>query len=218
MLRILYPPKCVLCARFLTRQETDLCHDCRKNADPFPGSRMKIPFVAHWIALWYYKDNVRNSIHRFKFGRRRHYAETYARLLAIRLCESNFAEADLVTWVPVSTLRRLRRGYDQSQLLANALGKELSLPVARTLKKVRHTPPQSTLGHAPQRRANVLGAYKPIAPDVLAGKRILLLDDVVTTGSTMEECARALLLAGAKQVYGAAFAAAMPDKTDDKGE
>ena len=212
MLRLIYPPKCVLCARFLTRQETDLCHDCRQNADPFPGNKTKIPFIAHWTALWYYKDNVRASIHRFKFGNRRHYAGVYGRLLALRLIESNFAQVDLVTWVPVSTLRKFRRGYDQSKLLAQALGKELSLPVFRVLKKVRHTPPQSTLGHAPQRRANVLGAYRITDPSKVAGKRILLLDDVVTTGATASECAKVLLTAGAKEVLLATVAVAKHDK------
>lgn len=212
MLRIIYPPKCILCTRFLTKEETDLCHDCRIHTEPFPGTKTSIPFVAHWTSLWYYKDNVRSSIHRFKFGNRRHYAESYSRLLGLRLCDSIYNEADLITWVPVSTLRMLRRGYDQSKLLAKALGKELSLPVVRVLKKIRHTPPQSLLGHAPQRRANVLNAYKIIDPKLVTGKRILLLDDVVTTGATASECAKVLLTAGAKEVNLATIAVAKHDK------
>ena len=212
MLRMIYPPKCILCTRFLTKEETDLCHDCRKSAEPFPGTKTNIPFVAHWTALWYYKDNVRDSIHRFKFGNRRHYAESYGRLLGLRLCDSIYAEADLITWVPVSTLRKLRRGYDQSKLLADALGKELSLPVVKVLKKIRHTPPQSNLGQAPQRRANVLNAYRIIDPKLVVGKRILLLDDVVTTGATASECARVLLTAGAKEINLATVAVAKHDK------
>lgn len=212
MLRILFPPKCVLCASFLTKEETDLCHSCRQNAEPFPGSKTKIPFVAHWTSLWYYRDDVRKSIHRFKFGRRRHYAEIYGRLLALRLYESRYTDVDCVTWVPVSALRRFRRGYDQSKLLAVSLGKELSLPVVQLLKKIRHTPPQSTLSHAPQRRANVLGAYKIVNPDSVIGKRILLLDDVLTTGATASECAKVLLTAGAKEVLLATVAVAKHDK------
>lgn len=212
MLRILFPPKCVLCARFLTKEETDLCHDCRKSTEFFPGTKTNIPFVAHWTALWYYKDGVRGSVHRFKFGNRRHYAGCYGRLLGMRLSDSIYADADFITWVPVSTFRRLHRGYDQSKLLADALGKELSLPVIRALKKIRHTPPQSTLGHAPQRRANVLNAYRVVDPKLIRGKRILLLDDVVTTGATASECARVLLTAGAKEVNLATVAVAKHDK------
>ena len=212
MLRLFFPSKCILCSRLLAMEETDLCHDCRKNTESFPGTKTNIPFIAHWTSLWYYKDNVRSSIHRFKFGNKRFYSEAYGRLLGVRLCDSIYGEADLVTWVPVSPLRRLRRGYDQSRLLAEALGKELSIPVVRVLKKVRHTPPQSTLGHAPQRRANVLNAYKIVNSGLIVGKRILLLDDVVTTGATASECARMLLTAGAKEVNLATVAVAKHDK------
>ena len=212
MLRLLFPPKCIMCVRFLKKEETDLCHDCRAALEPFPGSKTNIPFVAHWTALWYYKGNVRNSIHRFKFGRRQHYAASYGRLLGMLLSGSIYTDVDLVTWVPVSALRKFSRGYDQSKLLADALGGELSLPVIRVLKKIRHTPPQSTLGRAPQRRANVLNAYKIVDPSLIAGKRILLLDDVVTTGATASECARMLLTAGAKQVNLATIAVAQHDK------
>ena len=209
---MLFPPKCILCTRFLKKEETDLCHKCRTNMEFFPGSKTNIPFIAHWTSLWYYKDNARGSIHRFKFGNRRHYAQSYGRLLGMRLANSLYADVDLVTWVPVSTLRKLRRGYDQSKLLADALGKELSLPVVCLLRKVRHTQPQSFLKHAPQRRANVLNAYKIVDPTLVSGKRILLLDDVVTTGATASECARMLLTAGAKEVNLATIAVAKHDK------
>ena len=212
MFRVLFPPKCILCAKILHKNETDLCHSCRENAETFPGTKTNIPFVAHWTSLWYYKDDVRCSIHRFKFGNQRHYAESYGRLLGLRISDSIYAEADLITWVPVSTIRKLRRGYDQSKLLANALGKELSIPVQKLLKKVRHTPPQSTIGHAPQRRANVLNAYKILNSQQIVGKRILLVDDVVTTGATASECAKMLLTAGAKEVNLATIAVAKHDK------
>ena len=209
---MIFPPKCVLCTRFLRKEETDLCHQCRTHMEFFPGSKTNIPFVAHWTSLWYYKDNARSSVHRFKFGNRRHYAQSYGRLLGLRLSDTLYADVDLVTWIPVSALRKLRRGYDQSKLLADAVGKELSLPVVQLLKKIRHTPPQSLLKHAPQRRANVLNAYKIVDPALVAGKRILLLDDVVTTGATASECARMLLTAGAKEVNLATVAVAKHDK------
>lgn len=209
MIRLLYPPKCVLCRQLLAGNETDFCHDCRKNTPTFTRAKRNIPFVAHWTALWYYKDDVRKSIHRFKFGRRYQlYARVYARPLALKLEESFGVEFDAITWVPVSALRRLRRGFDQSQLLTQALCRELDRKPTRLLKKIRHTPPQSGIREAAKRRANVLGAYRAIVPELIRGKRILLLDDVVTTGATVSECARTLLTAGAKEVYFAAIAAA----------
>ena len=144
--------------------------------------------------MWYYKDDVRKSIHRFKFGNTRGYADVYARLL------------------PVSGLRRLKRGYDQTELIAKALARDLGMPATAVLKKIRHTPPQSGIRDAAQRRANVLGAYIVRNRQDLTGKRIILLDDVLTTGATASECARVLVTAGAKEVCFAAVAVASDDK------
>ncbi len=99
-----------------------------------------------------------------------------------------------------------------ARLLAQALAKELDIPCVQALHRFRHTPPQSRLKGAAQRRANVLGVYRAVNRNDIKGKRILLLDDVVTTGATASECAKILLLAGAKEVYFAAVAAASHDK------
>ena len=84
--------------------------------------------------------------------------------------------------------------------------KELGITPCKTLRKFRNTPPQSGIKNIYRRRANVLGAYKPVSPENIRGKRILLLDDIITTGATASECARVLLTAGAKEVYCAAIA------------
>ena len=113
---------------------------------------------------------------------------------------------DTITWAPVSLFRRFKRGYDQAQLIAVALGKELNLPVIKLLRKHRNTKAQSTLNDAASRRANVQGAYEATDPIKTAGKSILLIDDVLTTGSTATECALVLHTAGAKNVYLATIA------------
>ena len=207
LLRILYPPKCVLCGKLLGKDETDLCHHCRENAPACPKGKFKISFVARWTALWYYKENVRESLLRYKFWRKRHYGVVYGRLLAMKLLTEGIS-FDLLTWIPISARRRRQRGYDQSELLADFVGKELSVTPQALLRKHRHNLPQATLGDAPQRRANVLGAYRCTAPEVVRGKTVLLIDDVLTTGATAGECARVLLTAGAKAVICATVAAA----------
>lgn len=208
LLRFLFPPKCVLCKDLLTDRQTDFCHTCRKNTQSFTKLKFKPSFVARWTGVWYYKDNVRSSILRYKFGNRRHYAPVYARQLAIKLQTEGFDSFDILTWVPVGFLRRLRRGYDQVQLLAMALGKEMNVTPVSTLKKIRNTPPQSGIPDASRRRANVLGAYRAVNPEFFAGKNILLLDDILTTGATASECARVLLTAGAAKVDLAVLAVA----------
>ena len=115
---------------------------------------------------------------------------------------------DVLTWVPVSKRRKRRRGYDQVELLAEEVGKEINLPPIRLLNKIRNNKPQSQIDNEAKRRANVLGAYEVTNRDQFMGKRVLILDDVITTGSTVGECARMLLTAGAKEVHCAALAAA----------
>ena len=205
---LLFPPKCVLCQKLLEKDETDLCKQCRVEAPECPILPAKFSFLDSWTAIWYYEDPARSSILRYKFSNARHYAACYGRLLAMKLQERFPEGFDCITWVPVSRLRRFRRGYDQVELLAKAVGKELGIKPLRLLKKIRHNPPQSGISGQAERRANVLGAYRLTDTDTVAGKRILLLDDVITTGSTAGECARVLLTGGASQVHFGAVAAA----------
>lgn len=211
ILRFLFPPKCVLCHKLLTAQQTDLCHECWENAPIFTKLKFKPSFVARWTGVWYYKDNVRGSILRYKFGGKRHYSQFYGRMLAMKLQKDGWDDFDILTWIPVSFLRRFSRGYDQVELLAKAVARELNVLPVRTLKKIRNTPPQSGIPDASRRRANVLGAYKALNPSQIAGKRILLLDDILTTGATSGECARILLTAGASSVDLAVLAVASHD-------
>lgn len=200
ILNLFFPPKCVLCRKVLTKEQTDLCPDCRQMAPVFPESKIKLSFLAHWTGLWYYKDDVRSSLLRFKFSGQRGYAKSYGRLLAMKLQRMGWDDTDMLTYIPISRRRKFTRGYDQTQLLAEAVAEELGLPLTTAVKKIRHTKPQSSLGDAAHRRANILGAYQVIDPVAVKGKRILLLDDIVTTGATAAECARVLLTAGAKEV------------------
>lgn len=205
---LLFPPKCVLCRKLLDQNETDLCRTCRVETPQAAAGRVKFPYLAEWTAVWYYEGTVRQSLLRFKFHGARSYAGAYGRVLAMKLME-NFPQGfDLLTWIPVSRRRRLKRGYDQVALLAAAVAEELGMEPVSTLKKTRNTPPQSGIHGAAERRANVLGAYAVLDPARVAGKRIVLLDDVITTGATAGECARMLLTAGAKEVICAAVATA----------
>ena len=150
--------------------------------------------------LWY-QDEVRESFHRYKFKGSRGYAKVYGRLMAQCVRDHLAGRYDLITWVPLSEQRRKSRGYDQAMLLAEAAALELGDVAAETLTKVRDTGAQSGLGKDDSaRRANVLGAYRPTDPELIAGQRVLLIDDVVTTGSTLSECARTLRTAGAADV------------------
>ena len=107
-------------------------------------------------------------------------------------------------------LDRCARSGEERVLLARAMAERLKLPAAATLVKARHTRPQSGLDSAEARRANALGAYALLSGVEVAGKRVLLADDVVTSGATLSECARTLLEAGAAEVWCVTLAQARP--------
>ena len=136
----------------------------------------------------------------------------------MHLQQKGFDSYEVLTYIPVAPMRKFRRSYDQVELIARATAKELGIPLVSTLQKIRNTPPQSGFNNVSQRRANVLGAYKIKDPELVRGKQILLLDDVITTGATVSECARILLTAGVKEVYCAAMAVANEDTKHDKNK
>lgn len=206
--RLLFPPKCLLCRKILLDEELDLCHDCRTDGPECINYRKKFPFIDSWAAVWYYEDTARRSLLRYKFRGARGYARGYGRLLAMKLAEAHPDGFDLLTWVPTGNLRKFFRGYDQVELLAYAVGRELGMEPVKLLKKIRNNPPQSGIVGDAQRRANVLGIYRAEHADLLKGKRIVLLDDIITTGATAGECARVLLTAGAKEIHCGAMAVA----------
>ena len=207
ILEWLFPRKCILCRSFLGRDETDLCRTCRVDQPEYRYGKKKVPHIADLTAVWMYEGDVRRSIHRYKFTGEHHYAAPYARLLAMRV-RKDLPTAEIVTWVPISGKRLRQRGYDQVELLARAVGPELELPTESLLEKIRDNRANSGLKTPAERRANVLGVYRAVGPERFRGKRVLLLDDIVTTGATASECARVLLTAGAEEVIFAAVAAA----------
>ena len=201
LLDLIFPRRCVLCHRFLKRKDSDICPVCRIHVDEHPKGKEKLQFLDSWTAVWYYEGDVRQSLLRFKFERTCHYAETYGRVLAAKLLTEYPEGFDILTWVPISSARKRERGYDQTKLLVKAVSRHMELPYTRTLKKIKHNLPQSSLQDVAHRRANVLGAYECCCPELVRDKRILILDDILTTGATVGECARVLLSAGAKQVH-----------------
>lgn len=203
LLDLIFPPKCVFCKKLLRKGEDGICARCQEHL-PWcvgPEAEQTMEFISLCASPLWYQDEVRESFHRYKFKGSRGYAKVYGRLMAQCVRDHLAGRYDLITWVPLSEQRRKSRGYDQAMLLAEAAALELGDVAAETLTKVRDTDAQSGLGKDDSaRRANVLGAYCPTDPELIAGQRILLMDDVVTTGSTLFECARTLRTAGAADV------------------
>jgi ComF family protein len=206
VLQWLFPEKCVLGRSFLGKEEMDLCRACRIDQPEYRFGKKKVPHIRSLTAVWMYQGHAAASLKRYKFANARHYAPAYGRLLAMRIAR-DLPRADLITWVPVSAKRLRQRGYDQVELLARAVSEELGIPAVKTLEKFRDNQANSGLTDPAERRANVLGVYRPVQPERFRGKRVLLLDDIVTTGATASECARVLLTAGAGEILFGAVAA-----------
>jgi competence protein ComFC len=171
-----------------------LCGTCRCQPPPYQALRS-------WGV---FSGPLRKAIHRLKYGRDIGLGEALAQPLLKRLRTLNWP-IDLITAIPLNKKRLKQRGYNQAGLLARplALGSKLAY-TPRVIQRIKDTPTQVGLT-APQRQVNVRGAFRAI-PRSARGRRILLVDDVTTSGSTMRECALTLLEAGATAVYGLTLA------------
>lgn len=210
LLDLLFPPRCAFCGKILKTGERGMCVKCQETLPWLVGSQaeQKLEFISLCASPLRYQGEVRSSIHRYKFKGLKGYAGLYGSLVAQCVKDHLAGEYDLISWVPLSDKRRKERGYDQAFLLAQAAAVALDDAAVETLCKARHTDAQSGLEGEAERRANVLGAYEAFDPELIEDKRILLVDDVVTTGSTLSECARVLLTAGARDVVCATLARA----------
>ena len=202
--KLLYPPRCPAC-HDLVRGDGRICPECRKLLSYVTGpicckcGKHKKSFDGG-IALLNYDDIARESMVKFKYGQRKEYglfyAEEIARLYGSRI--SRFA-ADGIVPVPVHISRLRFRGYNQAQVVAERLGEMLSLPVFdKALLRTRKTVAQKEL-NAAQRMRNLMSVMKA-GIEARGLRRVILVDDIYTTGSTMEACTRVLMAAGVEAV------------------
>lgn len=199
-LSLLFPNRCLLCGGLVPAGKL-FCSACQEKGREAPvcreirlpeGGRMRV------VSAFRYEDGYRENLHQYKFYGQRALAKPLGRLMA-RAVRAEGLDLHCVAYAPMSLLGLLGRGYDQSYLLAQAVAGELGLPMEDVLAKARRTRTQHELGRE-ARMVNVRGAYRAVRN--LDGKNVLLIDDIVTTGSTLAECAQALYDAGAGLVCG----------------
>jgi len=234
LLDLVFPPRCVVCQRTgtwlcstclarLPRLPIQVCVRCGKpEASGLCASCRQAPLAIDGIrSVLRFEDSARHTIHCFKYANRPVLATPLAGLMAEYWREQPLP-ADVIVPVPLHVARQRERGYNQADLLARALGHSINLPVSgNALRRVRPTPAQVGLNMA-ERRANVCGAFASPGisyaqgssvtwgnPDVpVYGQRVLVVDDVCTTGATLEACSLALRAAGAVSVWGFTLARA----------
>ena len=229
ILRAFFPNRCPVCDRVI-EDNGPLCPDCAGLRVPVPvGARCGVCglppkecvcgrqlYYEKAAFPFFYRDAVRNSLQKLKFRNRVDLVAAFSSEMARAARERGFLEdADVMTHIPARRSSVFWRGYNQAELLARAAAKETGLPFEALLYKCERTEKQHDLRLA-RRRGNVLGAFDPVpgAEPRIEGKTIVLVDDILTSGNTVNEAAKTLLIFGAEKVY--VLCAAARQKTRSK--
>jgi ComF family protein len=179
-----------------------ICDLCRSAFQPYHHDQQRSSAsVTRQVSLFRYEDRAAQAVRRLKYSRATALVLPMANLMRQGFECSAFGRIDAIVPVPIHTSRRMMRGFNQSELLCEEMPEELAAPLL--LRRVRATKPQARL-NSTERSRNLVGAFR--ASPLAAGKSILLVDDVTTTGHTAEQCAIALLEAGADSVSLLTFA------------
>jgi ComF family protein len=216
----LLPRRCPLCSQ-VVELDSQLCSDCENNekiigqicprcASSVDNCKCTIYDKFKYecvVAPFYFKYGAVSAVHRLKFYGYSENAVAMSKEMANTVCQRySDVEFDVVTYVPMTKKRLNKRGYNQSKLLADGVAQRINLPCETLLEKVKETSSQRG-STAVQRRKNLKNAFKIVPNFNVKGKTILIVDDVKTTGSTLNECAKVLCKNGAKAVYACTFAA-----------
>lgn len=185
------PPKCMKCGKQLHGEGEEYCGDCKKRSHEFTQG----------VGVFSYDKNVKGSMYRFKYSNRREYAQFFGNILEER-CGYLIRrwQVDAVIPVPLHRTKYLMRGYNQAELIAEVLSKRMKIPMdAKLLVRSRKTRAMKELNDE-ERVKNLQNAFK-LSKSIVKYKRVLLVDDIYTTGATMDACARVLKAGGAEEVY-----------------
>ncbi|MHA3773167.1 ComF family protein [Verrucomicrobiota bacterium sgz303538] len=222
LLSLLYPPHCATCQKD-TEAGVHLCTECAKGA-----RRIKAPYCQHCsqpfdgaitgsfvcsnctdrefhfecaVAPFLSRGVVREFIHRFKYNRHFHLRHQLSEWMELGLADERLLQVipDALVPVPLHSARQREREFNQAEVLASLLSKRTGIPVSHCLERTRYTTTQTRLDRL-KRIENLRGAFSVRHTSTVTGRHLILIDDVFTTGSTVEECARVLRAAGAASV------------------
>ena len=179
------------CGKPVRDESYEFCEDCSRQESG----------ITCGLNLWLHKEPVAGALYRFKYHNRRNYGKIFAGELAARYADQlRRWEAEEIIPVPLHRSRRRKRGFNQAEILARELGAATGIPVRTdVLFRVKKTSPQKSLGKK-ERQANLKGAFA-VSGAWKPGKNVVLIDDIYTTGATLDRAAKMLRKAGARNVY-----------------
>lgn len=190
-LHYLNEPTCLKCGKEIENEELEFCGDCMTHKRSF----------IRGFPLLSYNDPIKESLYRFKYKGKKKYGTYYAQIIAKKYGDI-FKDLDIDVLVPVPVHRKKlnKRGYNQAEVLANELGRIINIPVdGKLLIRSQNTMPQKKLDNV-GREENLRNAFKTSGVEA-SYRRVLLVDDIYTTGSTIEACTRALNKIGINEIY-----------------
>lgn len=227
MLQFLYtvssfflPIFCPACNKPL-QQNTYLCDNCFNTLSDIPIESIEVDFMtsfkeSEFINDYFYlfefdtASHIRHIIHEFKYNHKYKLAEYIGKKLGEKIRLHKKWELDVIIPVPLHYLKKIERGYNQSDMICKGLEKEIGIKRDnKVLKRIKYTDSQTTLSIR-NRKRNIRSAFQVKNNSRLKGKSVLLIDDVVTTGTTVLECAKVLYKSGTKEIFLASIARAKP--------
>lgn len=231
LLNFVYPQSCPICGKPLARGENQVCEECWSNLTILPAPFC--PYCKSFLedensvlkhdsvcldppedrrilavrSLGTFDDHYQKLIHRFKYGKKLPLGKRLAESLGRVVSETrSFTNYDLVIPVPLHRTRQRERGFNQSGVLAEGISKATGVSLVKDLLKRKRNTKDQTYLNALQRAENVKGAFVVKEPDRIEGRTVILVDDVMTTGATLNECATILCEAGSGRIFAATIA------------
>ena len=218
LIELVYPNQCIVCRQVIEFKTNKWrCPSCIGEMKPISGKTCDIcgvpisvdgicsncsyrkPYYKKAYCAYEYKGSVKEAIHNIKFRDRPQNIRYFADKVFEYAVQNGFEGADIITFVPMHPQKQRERGYNQSAILAKYLAKYKTGRYEKLLKKIKNTPNQHDLKRE-ERLKNLKDSFVVADENKVKGKKILLVDDIYTTGATVNECAKVLMKAGAKSV------------------
>ncbi|MGN0327477.1 MAG: ComF family protein [Lachnospira sp.] len=185
-------PRCLKCGKSIENDEREYCRDCENKKHIF----------TRCVSVYEYSEGIKKSVYNFKYHNKREYAAVYGREMS-RKCGIfiKMWNPDVIMPVPVHISRLKRRGFNQAELIALELGRNVNVAVdTQSLIRIKRTKPMKELDNQ-DRIKNLENAFQ-VSENVVRYRKVLLVDDIYTTGTTLDMCAKSLINSGIKEVYG----------------